>query len=523
MNNILFLRRLMRTFYGHINVLNMKTLQSTFVFILSLASFPLVAQNEADVLRFSQTFTGGTARVIGMGGAFGALGGDMASLSINPAGIGVYRVSEFTFTPTVSFDNTKSIFLENSYNDSKYKFNLNNIGYVFSYNTNKEEGWVSANFGIAYNRLNDFNRNTTITAVNSYSSMLDGFTSTLNWEGVGDIDLAGGRYDAYENLAQKTNALWFEPDSNRFINYFETAKQYNELQQRSITTKGRIGEYAFSFGANYSHKLYLGVTIGIDELNYEEVKSHSESQTPDANLIDNLNFTDYFKTWGTGYNIKLGLIYKPIDLIRLGFAFHSPTFYNLSSEFNTSMDVYYKQSPFVNSTQTYYSAQSDVYSFDYNITTPLRLISSVAFQFKQFGVFSIDYEYLDYTKGKIKADSDPFTDVNGKVQNIYHATGNLKIGAEAKLGDFAVRAGFGYYGSPYKSSHFNKDAYSTSYSLGLGYRGQSFFFDLGYIVFDTKSNYNLYEYKQNNGTAFTETSSLDSKFGKFAMTLGFRF
>lgn len=504
----------------------MKTLQLAVAFLLSLATIPLIAQNETDVLRFSQNFNGGTARFIGMGGAFGALGGDMTSLSLNPAGIGVYRASEFTFTPTVNIDNTKATFLGNSFTDSKYKFNLNNIGYVYTYNTNKEEGWVSANLGIAYNRLNDFNRNATITTSpngNPRSSLLDGFTLNLSGE-KSDVNLSNiPYYSYYEALAQNTNAVWFDQDSGRFINYFETAQQHNQLQERTISTTGGIGEYAFSFGANYSHKLYLGITIGVDELNYQEIKSHTESQTPSVNLIDNFNFTDNFKTWGTGYNLKLGLIYKPIDLLRLGLAFHTPTFYNLSSEFYTSMEVNYKLPPFTNSSQTNYFDQTQVSTFDYNITTPMRLIGSLALQFQQYGVLSFDYEYLDYTKGKIRADGDPFTDVNNIVQNSYKSASNLRIGAEGKIGDFALRAGYGYYGSPYNSNQFNKDASTSSYSLGFGYRGKSFFFDAGYIMFNTKYVHKLYDYYGTDGSIISETADLNSKSGRVAMTFGFRF
>ncbi|HEY4787060.1 MAG TPA: hypothetical protein VIH57_13475 [Bacteroidales bacterium] len=513
----------------------MKTFQLAIVLLLSFVFNPLSAQNESDVLRLSQTFTGGTARSIGMGGAFGALGGDMTSLSINPAGIGVYRSSEFTFTPTIGTDNTKSTFINNSYSDSKVKFNLNNIGYVYTYNTNKEEGWVSASFGIAYNRLNDFNKNATITAVNPYSSMLDGFTTNLNWNLIGtgqDIPstLANDpSYSYYENLAYNTNAIWIDHtpgsiDSGYFVNDF---KDKGELQQRIITTKGSIGEYAFSFGANYSNKLYLGATVGIDHVDYQEIKNHNESQTPSSNIMDNFTFIDNFKTWGTGYNIKIGLIYKPIDLIRLGLAFHSPTYYSLSSEFYTSMNVNFKSIP-QGLNDTHYYDQTNVATFDYNITTPMRLVTSLAFQFQQLGVLSVDYEFVDYTSAKIRADNDPFTDVNNLVQNTYRSTGNLKIGAEAKIGDFALRAGFGYYGSPYNSNQFNKDASTTSYSFGLGYRGKSFFLDLGYILFNTKYIYKLYDYEELNTTdnkyyIYPETADMNSKYGKIAMTLGFRF
>ena len=122
------------------------------ILFLSAFSLPVLAQNESDALRFSQTYSGGTARSLSLSGAFGALGGDPSSLSINPAGIGVYRASEFTLTTGVNYDRVTSTYL-NKYEDYKYKLNISNLAYVYTYNTNNRNGWISASFGVAYNRL----------------------------------------------------------------------------------------------------------------------------------------------------------------------------------------------------------------------------------------------------------------------------------------------------------------------------------------------------------------------------------
>jgi hypothetical protein len=73
-----------------------------YSFLLTIAiffPFLIQAQDLADALRYSNLTIQGTARAGAMGNAFGALGGDFTSASINPAGIGVYRTSEFTITP----------------------------------------------------------------------------------------------------------------------------------------------------------------------------------------------------------------------------------------------------------------------------------------------------------------------------------------------------------------------------------------------------------------------------------------
>lgn len=521
----------------------MKVLYNTIgIIFLSLLASPLFAQNETDVLRASQQFTGGTARNIGMGGAFGALGADMSSLSLNPAGIGVYRRSEFTFTPSVISNDAKTNLYGQPYSDTKNKFNFSNIGYVFTNYTNKEQGWVSMNFGIAYNRLNDYNSNTTIIGSNPNTSMLDEFSSRANQYFAGKNIIPANLSDAqiasdleqnlysYENLAFKSGGIYIPNNGDGYLtNDANNANpKYGENQQRIITTTGAMNELALSLGANYSNKFYIGMTLGIDFLNYEENKIHKENnfQSPD---MDNFSFNDNFKTSGTGYNLKIGMIYKPVNMLRLGLALHTPTFYNFTSDFSTSMFTNYKQPITANGiTSDNFREYTDPTTYDYSITTPLKAIGSVALQLGQLGLISADYEYIDYTKAKIRASDDPFTDVNSNIQSWFRATSNVRLGAEIKLGDFAVRGGYGLYGSPYSSNHFNKDAFTTSYSAGLGYRGKDFFFDLGYILFDTKSLYSMYEHEVYNSTTQRYDmipELVDTKYsnGRFAATIGFRF
>jgi hypothetical protein len=531
---------------------NMRTFQ--FIIISSvciLLPYAGYAQNADNVLTFSENFagSGGTARNIGQGGAFGALGADMSSLSINPAGIGVYRLSEFTFTPVFNGNDSKATLYNQSYSDNKYRLNINNIGYVYTYNTNKDEGWVSMSMGIAYNRLNDFNKNVTIYGSNSKSSLLDGFTSTLNQNYLKngaveagedysqieeDLGTINNGYYNYEYLAYETGAIYIDDPTNPvvrggyFINDLQVADAYGEQQQRTITTTGGIGEYAFSIGANYSHKLYLGFTMGIDHLEYNERKVHTETNIP-GDYIDNFTFIDDFKTWGTGINAKFGLIYRPVSIIRLGLAFHTPTFYSLSSEFYTSMEANYKQAPFSNDTlTTYYGLKTDISTYDYDVNTPWKVVGSMAVQFKQLGLLSVDYEYIDYSKAKIRAEDDPFTDVNDSIGADYRAIGNLRVGGEIKLGDFSLRAGYGLYGSPFKSGQFNKNASTTSYSGGFGYRGQGFYIDFAYVLLQRKYKHSMYSYEVYNSSTGSydmtqELVDVVDKSGRFVTTLGFRF
>jgi long-subunit fatty acid transport protein len=488
----------------------------TLFFVSAICFTPLWAQNETNVQDISQYFTGGTARGISLNGAYGALGGDMTSLSINPAGIGVYRSSEFVFTPSFSINNVKSNYYNGSYEDSKNKMNISNMGLVFAYSSNRQVGWVGVSLGFAYNRLIDFNRNITIQGINSNSSYLDDLVYRANGYSPDQL----GAF--YEGLAFDTYAI----DTLNTKTYFSDFDYvgYHQDQSRIINTKGGVGEYAFSLGANYSNKLYLGITFGVQRMLYEENKVHEEYNI-NSNFLSSFRFSDNYYSTGTGYNFKLGAIYKPLEFVRLGFAFHSPTFYNIESEFDTEMSTSFNTIPSDIEDALDYRASARAQLYDFNVTSPLKMIFSAALQ-NQYGLLSFDYEYVDYSKSKIRGDDDPFSDINGIIQKNYRQTGNFKLGGELKLDEFSLRGGYGFYGSPFYSGHFNKKADTQSYSFGVGYRGESMFVDFGYIAFITKSKYRLYSYEgqvNNTWVVFDELADIDTKLNRFVLTVGFKF
>lgn len=489
-----------------------------------------------DMLRISQQYPWGTARAMGMGGAFGALGGDMTSLSLNPAGLGIYRSSEFTFSPSLNYNNTISTMpayasttnKPYSSTDFTQRLRISNIGYVYSMNTDKEEGWVGASFGIAYNRLSDFDRNVTMRTPSASSSLLDEFTYFANNAGQGPLS-TGDMYSFYEKLGYETyaidNNLYADKWWNSDFSYDHT---YGQSQVRKREIRGGVGEYALSFGANYSNRFYLGMTIGIQDLYYKETTTHTESDV--NNNIPNLSsfdFSEHFKITGTGYNFKFGMQYKPIDMLRLGVAVHSPTFYNMNSEFYTSMNAYYDSN--IANGQSYSGGDSDATRTNNNtLSTPWKFIGSAALQFQQFGILSVDYERLNYSKMKLQGDVDPYSDPNDALSATYTSVNNLRIGAEVKLGPVALRAGAGFYQTPYKDVDLKKIDYRT-YTAGIGYRGKSVFFDLAYVRLNYSDHYQLYSVVERGGSTnqywdkTPTVANLKYEVNQFVATLGFRF
>ncbi|HVA98739.1 MAG TPA: hypothetical protein VNG53_07590 [Bacteroidia bacterium] len=444
------------------------------------------AQTDVDVLRYSETSFGGTARYSSMGGAFGALGADISTLSENPAGIGLYRETEVTFTPSLFYQNTNSSYNGNSTSDGKYNFNFGNIGIVTTYKNHrvKQNGWVSFNFGFGYNRQNNFNNNIDIKGNNNSSSLLDDFAANANGTNYTNLDqfstglaFTTGLIDtvAGNNSQYKNNAI---PSGTPLT------------QEKVIQTHGSMGETVISLGGNYMNKLFVGGTIGIDRINYTESDLYTETVlNPSLTNLSNYSFTSDLNTVGTGVNFKFGIIYKINNWVRIGGAFHTPTFYNMNDTYSNTING-------VDNHGNQYYAASPSGNYNYYLTTPMRAIGSVAFIIAKKGLISADYEFEDYSTASLTS-NDPgvFTNVDNTVQRKYTSAGNIHVGAEYRIvPPVSIRAGYALYGNPFSSEPANAgiNGQRTSYSAGFGIRNHNMFADFAYVYTMYNQTYYLY-------------------------------
>lgn len=485
-----------------------------------LLPFMMNGQDLADALRYSNTFSQGTARSGAMGNAFGALGGDFTSVGINPAGIGLYRSGEFAITPRSISSNMASSYWGNSIEDSQYKFTLNNVSYVSAIPVaaRNEAGLVSVNFGLGYNRLKDFNSNSIAQGFNVDGSYMDLFADNANrdvWS------------DYYEELAYQSYVLNLDEGLDEYWTEMSDAG-YGQSQRISKTVNGSIDEYSFAAGLNFNHKFYLGASVGIADLYYSESKTITEiDENGDIPFFNDYSFNSYLRTNGTGYNFKFGAIYKPINEIRLGVSVHTPTFYRLTDAFETTM-----QSSITDEDGTKpYESLSPYNEYDYKLETPMRATFSGAFIIARRGLLSIDYELVNYGKAKLRSGGEgyDFVDENMDISEAYKTTGNLRVGGELMASkSVSLRAGLEYHPTAYNSMAFgarqpNSDANLMVYSGGLGYRSGAFFADLAYR-YSTTEIYDM-PYKTPVSTAYAEpkTISYDMTKHDVLFTVGFKF
>ncbi|MBI3511505.1 MAG: outer membrane protein transport protein [Bacteroidetes bacterium] len=480
------------------------------VFFGSVFLSSLSAQNETDALRYSNIGFGGTARYIGMSGAFGAIGADVSVLSTNPAGLGMYHKNEMVFSPSLYSQNVTSLYNGTTSEQSRYNMRFENFGMVFTGKTdNKEEkGWQHVSMGIGYNCYNTFQRDMLMEG-DATTSMMDSWKKTAGGTGPSNLD------PFYEQLAWNTYLL--NNYSNDTTQYTDTIPDGDWLHQIKTTTeRGKMGEWNFAVAGNYSNKIYLGASVGIASVRYEYTSEYSEQELYDTvSYFNSFAFDEMVTTTGRGYNFKCGMIYRPLDFIRIGLAFNSPTALKLNDKYSNTMTSAFDQTAPGTKTWTWQSPDG---SFSYTIRTPMRTTASAAFIIGKAGMIGADYEIVDYSDAMLKSPTFAFRDANAAIKSKYTLAENLRVGGEFRLLPWIFRAGFAYYGSPYKSTVENNAA-KISYSFGFGYRDKddNFFADIGFVTNREKSNYYFYDQSLVNPVN-NKSHVLDA-----VLTVGFRY
>ena len=482
-----------------------------FSLIFATISMQGYAQNEIDALRYSRLNYSGSARFVSMGGAFGALGADFTALSHNPAGIGLYRSSEVSFTPSMFIARTEATLNGNFRDDSRYNFNLGNVGIVMAHNPtlrNPSTLWKNVQFGFGLNRMANFNNRVNIESNNLESSYLSSYVEYAHGIHPDDLDAFGAQ------LAYDTELLFVVDSANWKYGIDQPNGGVN--QRKSIDSKGSINEMVFTVGANYNDRIYIGATVGIPSVRYIENKTFTETElVHDESVFNSMTRTEFLETSGTGVNFKFGLIFRATDWLRLGGAVHTPTFYSsMTDSYGATMKAKYDNG--------FITSKSANGIYDYELTTPMRAIGSVGFIVGKSGVISADYEYVDYTTSRLRAPDYDFYDENENIRDLYTQAHNLRFGTEWRYGSVNFRGGYGISTNPYSTNPDNdyrngSSSVINTYSAGIGFREKNFYLDLAWAGSQFDDRYIMY-YDAPVNTA--ETSTFQNK---FMMTIGIKY
>ncbi len=497
---------------------NIRSLSLALILCLGTVS-DVFAQDYMDALRYSYLSTSGTARGMGIGGALGSIGGDFSSLSVNPAGIGIYKISEFMFTPSLKINSVSGDYLGTSTSTSNTRFNFNNVGIVWTTASRgrraQRSKWKSYSFGIGVNRLADFNRDYSYSGNNYTSSATQAYAADNSINGPGadpnnpNPSLYG--YEGYQ--AYLTN---YDSVSGLFQSIVDPSKGVKQLT--TVSERGGINEVVFSFGGNYMDQLLLGATIGIPIINYSRSSTYSESAIgADSTGFNSYTYNETLNTSGSGINLKLGMIYKPSEYFRFGVAIHSPTYYTLHDDFSKAITSDISTAP---AGTNPYSPSSVSLPLDYNLTTPWRAILSATAFLGTHGFITADYEYVDYSSASFGFDPSyalAQTQSNSDIKSNLQAASNFRVGIEGRITNFfSLRAGYSFMGSPYKSNSTT----SNTISGGFGFRFDHWYLDAALA----HTTYNGIEQPYPTDGSFpVPLATLANSFNNASLTVGFKF
>ncbi len=494
--------------------------------VLSLMAGSLYAQNEYDALRFSQGYVQGSARSAAMGGAFGALGGDASVLAINPAGIGVFSDPDLSFTLDFMQNEVNTSPSSVNSKDTRNALKISNLSMMIPHDNGNSSGFTGWTFGIAFNRLNDFSQKEYYNYINPSNSMLDALCDRA--EGVYKSALnefnTGLAFDAYliDNVKDE-DKIYCNPHQNAWSGQ-EGA--YNERQRRTLDTKGGINSWDFAVATSFHHRLLLGASLGINTINYKANSKYSEDDEMNLVPYEYWDFSEKNEVHGTGANLKLGLLAKPIDWFNFGVSLHTPTFYSMHDKFYSKLHAQYDEA--INEAgDSYFEQISPNNTFDYKLRTPFKYVLSAALIAPSYTILSFDYEHLDYSNCELE-DNDfedySFYTENEASRNNFQAVNNMRVGLEQSVQNLAFRLGYAMYGNPYK--FVNGDKQRQILSAGVSFKHLN---AAGNIVyFDLTGTYHIYQtdgylYESSSNPQHSQRISYDNRYLNIMLTMGIRF
>ena len=457
--------------------------------------------------------TVGSARFQSMGGAFGALGGDLSAININPAGSAVFIDNQYELSFSNNKKSVKSYYFESSASKNKNKFSVNQGGGV----------WVFENFGggdvnkitfsVNAQTNNSFYENFEIKGINKSNSIDKFFIN--NSYGLTSSDLSVGSNESVAEVYRYLGEYYgfsaqqsFMAYQSYLINYDESNNNFYSLalynngvsQKYTSDTKGYNNKYNLNVSIQFKEDFYFGININTHEIFLENFLSHYESNFDENSAIKSILFENRLTTYGEGFSFQLGAIRK-FNNFRIGFSYQSPTWYTLWDETTQYLET---ESVDINGTAYKDIVDPRVINMypKYKVNSPSSLTLSSALVIGKIGLISLDLMSTDYSKMKIKP-SNEFNSSNNQIKSKLQNTFNFRLGSELRLNKFSIRGGYNKTESPYKE--LIEDSSSLSY--GIGYDFGSTIINLSHKSIDQNRNHQLFDSGLTD-KAFLESSNL---------------
>jgi long-subunit fatty acid transport protein len=503
----------------------MKKLAILMIGVLSMSN--LLAQDISDALRYSQDDIQGSARFRALSGAFGALGGDMSAVSLNPAGSAIFNRSHASLSLSIlNIDNNISYFNgRNSTSDSK--IDLHQAGGVFVFaNTNENASWKKFVISIAYDKTANYDDNWFASGRNTNSidnyflayaqglrlDEISAFPGETISQAYGEIGSLYGFGNQQAFLGYESFILEPQNDTDENTAYSSNIAPGTYNQQYNYIARGYNGKVSFNAATQYQDKLYLGLNLNAHFINYERFTFLRETNSNPGSLVTNVGFENNLFTIGNGFSFQLGAILKLTNELRAGFTYNSPTWFRISEE--TTQGI----STFVDDIDGSFTANVNpniINIFpEYRLRSPGKITGSLAYVFGDKGLLSFDYSRRDYSNMEFRPENDTFFSAqNQLISNVFKAANTYRFGGEYKYKQFSFRGGYRFEESPYEDDSFVGDL--TGYSVGLGYSFGNTRLDLTFDQAERTVNNPLFS------VGLTDAATVDAVNSNVTLSLAF--
>lgn len=500
------------------------------------------AQSLGDAILFSQENNGGSARFKGLGNAQTALGGDISTISGNPAGLGFFGRSDVSITFNYLQNKNKTAFEGINTTSNKGNFGIDQAGIVFHFPTRKSgnlsSGILNFNVGLSYDKTQNYNNHLKYEGNNMNSSIVNALTDIMDGNADFSSDFSGsGIVEQFGDATKGYFPLAVENGSKN---------QYNDIIQR-----GNRSKTAIAFGANHSNKFYFGATLGITSFRHERSSQFIENgwtkdraailaDNPNSDFADPTNdkydfveasyelFDNFSQvTEGSGIDLKLGAIYKPATDWNIGLTITTPTWTTVKEDTRAYTDIDFYDNEEAASAFSSYESEFYDSATDYQLNTPWKFALGVT-KFFGRGLITADAEYIDYSTIKyhtlgnnVPANGSIYNTLNEDIKDEYKGAVNLRVGGEYLFNNIVSgRAGFNYFGNPYQYA----DDTNYSGSLGLGFKiTNSVYMDIAVVHQVNSYKQNPYTINESFWGVASPVASIDHNRTNVLLTLGAKF
>lgn len=531
------------------------------------------AQTVYDEMHVASKDLSGTARFVGMGGALGALGGDISTIGTNPAGIGIYRSNDLMTSISYSLTDTKSVFGNKTYSMGKARWNFDNLGFVYSTKVGNRTSLRYVNFAFNYQKTKSFDRNMRAEGNlgrNSQTflmaSLSDGIGPNM-WKGnpfdhrqIGWLSALGyqGGLIAPSTTTQKTdypytvngeqvkdangNPLYLDYGHYVSVLGSDDTSYMREFRSRE---SGGVNNYDFNLAFNFNDRFYLGFTLGLSDVEYNKYTLYDEDfrSAAGAPLHSGYVLESFNKLTGVGFDFKVGTILRPFEdsPFKLGLAVHTPTFYQMTWATSARLvsDLFKDGKPLKTTVDSYDYLNNGDMKMEYQTSTPWAFDASLGYTVGNRLALGAEYEYKDYSTMRFRySDGENMKWQTNESKLCLKGVHTLRLGAEYRVMPMlALRAGYNYISPAFKdkalkafpNESINSDTdfanlqATNNYTLGIGYRGQSFYADLAYKHSVQKGNFYPFAYNGGDAYVIPEATRMTNTRNQLLLTVGMRF